>query len=50
MSKDVLVVDDDNMSGKLVADVLLAHGYSTLRASDGRTGLAVAQRHRPCLS
>jgi len=49
MSKDVLVIDDDNMSGKLVADVLLAHGYRTLRARDGRTGIAVARGHRPCL-
>jgi two-component system cell cycle response regulator DivK len=49
MSKNVLVIDDDNMSGKLVADVLLAHGYLTLRARDGRTGIAVARGHRPCL-
>ncbi len=49
MPKTVLIVDNDNFSGKLVADVLMSQDYRTLRTRDGHLVLDIARRHRPNL-
>ena len=49
MPKTVLIVDNDNFSGKLVADVLMSQNYRTLRTRDGHLVLDIARRHRPNL-
>jgi len=43
----VLIVDDNAMNAKLVADVLTAAGFRTLAAATGEEGVALADEHLP---
>ena len=49
MHKTVLIVEDDYLNMMFYNDVLEAHGYNTLQASDGRPVLAMAREHKPDL-
>ena len=48
-AKTVLVVEDDANTASLIALYLERDGFSPLTASDGKTGLRLARRHRPDL-
>jgi two-component system cell cycle response regulator DivK len=43
----VLIVDDNEKNLRLARDVLRAAGFSTLEATTGAEGVAVAAAHRP---
>jgi two-component system, cell cycle response regulator DivK len=43
----VLIVDDNAKNLKLVRDVLRAAGFTTLEATSGATGIALAAEHLP---
>jgi DNA-binding response OmpR family regulator len=43
----VLVVEDDQWIRFMVADLLKEHGYEALEASNGQTGLRLAEDKRP---
>ena len=45
----ILIVEDDTRNMKLVRDVMNANGYSTLEATTGEEGVALAMAHRPDL-
>jgi two-component system, cell cycle response regulator DivK len=45
----VLIVEDNDLNMKLFNDLLVAHGYDTLRTKDGVEALALARQHRPDL-
>ncbi len=45
----VLIVEDNEKSMKLVRDVLVATGYSTLEASTGEDAVSLALSHTPAL-
>jgi len=47
--KKVLIVEDNELNMKLFHDLLEAHGYMTIRTSDGREVLTLVRRHRPDL-
>ncbi|HEV2334756.1 MAG TPA: response regulator [Stellaceae bacterium] len=47
--KTVLIVEDNDLNMKLFNDLLEAHGYFTLRTSDGVEALRMARLHRPDL-
>ncbi len=39
MAKTILIVEDDELSMKLLTDLLHAHGYDTLHSVDGKDTL-----------
>ena len=43
----VLHIDDDPVLGRVVAALLAKDGFTPLTASDGESGLALAQREKP---
>jgi two-component system cell cycle response regulator DivK len=45
----VLVVEDDEKSRRLIADVLTAHGYDVVQADRGETALTLVGAARPAL-
>jgi CheY-like chemotaxis protein len=45
----VLVVDDERAIAELLQEVLGSAGYRVLRATNGRTALAIARREHPAL-
>jgi two-component system cell cycle response regulator DivK len=47
--EQILVVEDNEKSMKLVRDVLQATGYRTLEATTGRQGVELAAEHAPDL-
>ena len=49
MSELILIVDDNENNRKLARDVLEFAGFSTLEASGGVEGVALAQEHLPAL-
>ena len=49
LDKTVLVVEDNDLNMKLFHDVLEAHGYNVLQATDGMEGWRMAREHRPDL-
>ncbi len=49
VSKTVLVVEDNDLNMKLFCDLLAAHGYTTLQASDGRGVVDLVRREQPDL-
>ena len=49
MSQLILIVDDNENNRKLARDVLEFAGFSTLEASGGVEGVALAQEHVPAL-
>ncbi len=49
MSQLILIVDDNENNRKLARDVLEFAGFSTLEATGGVEGVALAQEHLPAL-
>lgn len=49
MAKRVLVVEDNELNLKLFCDLLMAHGYETMRTRDGREVLDLVRADRPDL-
>ncbi len=49
MSELILIVDDNANNRKLARDVLEFAGFSTLEATGGLEGVALAQEHLPAL-
>ena len=49
MAKTILIVEDDEMSMKLVTDLLHARCYDTLHSVDGMDTLQLAKKHHPDL-
>ena len=49
LDKTILVVEDNDASMMLSHDVLEAHGYNVLQATDGTEGWRMAREHRPDL-
>ncbi|MEO7189698.1 MAG: response regulator, partial [Vicinamibacterales bacterium] len=47
--RPILVVEDDEDSRTMVALLLEIEGYSSVVASDGAEGLALARERHPCL-
>ena len=45
--KTVLIVEDNQLSQKLLTDVLEYHGYLILKTELGEAALGVARQHRP---
>lgn len=45
----VLVVEDDEKSRRLIADILTAHGYHVLQAESGEAALALAEQTPPAV-
>jgi two-component system cell cycle response regulator DivK len=45
----ILIVEDNLKNLKLVRDVLQFHGYATLEAESGETGVALARERLPAL-
>lgn len=49
MAKSVLIVEDNELNMKLFDDLLTAHGYRTLKTTDGMKVLDMAREHMPDL-
>ena len=49
MSKTVLIVEDNELSMKLINDLLQAKGFNTLKAGDGLIALDIAREQIPDL-
>ncbi len=49
MGKTVLIVEDNELNMKLFNDLLVAHGYGTVKTRDGMKALDLAREHRPSL-
>ena len=49
MGKTVLIVEDNELNMKLFNDLLEAHGYLTLKTSNGIEAIELARQHRPNL-
>lgn len=47
--KSILIVDDERLICDLLAELLEEEGYQVIRAYDGESGLAAAERRRPDL-
>jgi two-component system cell cycle response regulator DivK len=45
----ILIIEDNLKNLKLVRDVLQFHGYATLEAESGETGVALARERLPAL-
>jgi two-component system NtrC family response regulator len=48
-TKPILIVDDDDSQRRLIEFWLQEESYSTLTASDGKTGLRLFEERSPCL-
>jgi two-component system cell cycle response regulator DivK len=49
MKKTVLIVEDNELNMKLFSDLLEAHGYATLKTSNGVEAIELTRKHRPNL-
>ncbi|GJD69621.1 Polar-differentiation response regulator DivK [Methylobacterium gnaphalii] len=49
MTKTVLIVEDNELNMKLFNDLLEAHGYATLKTSNGIEAIELARKHVPDL-
>jgi len=49
MTKQVLIVEDNDLNMKLFNDLLEAYGFSTLKSRSGLEGFELARTHRPDL-
>src|SRR5499425_577445 len=49
MSKNVMIVEDNELNMKLFHDLLEAHGYDTVATRNGIEALDLARKHRPDL-
>ncbi|VAW19832.1 hypothetical protein MNBD_BACTEROID05-713 [hydrothermal vent metagenome] len=47
--RSVLIIDDDEISIKILRNILLNHGYSVLTAMTGEEGLSIAIAQKPSL-
>ena len=47
--RKVLIVEDNELNMKLLNDILAAHGYTTLQATNGLEALRIARIYRPDL-
>ena len=45
----ILIVEDNPQNRLLMVDILTAHGYEVLEATDGEEGIAAARLHKPDL-
>jgi two-component system cell cycle response regulator DivK len=45
----VLIVEDNEKNMKLARDILQYHGFTTLEATTGEDGVALAREHRPAV-
>ena len=48
-TKEVLIVEDNELNMKLFNDLLEAHGYATLKTASGVEALDLARAHKPDL-
>ena len=49
LQKTVLIVEDNQLSQKLLTDILEYHGYLILKTELGEAALGLARQHRPDL-
>ena len=49
MAKTILIVEDNELNMKLFNDLLEAHGYVTLKTSNGVEAVELARSHHPDL-
>jgi two-component system cell cycle response regulator DivK len=49
MSKQVMIVEDNELNMKLFRDLIEASGYQTIRTRNGMEALDLARQHRPDL-
>lgn len=49
MIKTVLIVEDNELNMKLFSDLLEAHGFATLKTSNGIEAIELARQHQPNL-
>lgn len=49
MTKKILIVEDNDLNMKLFNDILVAHGYTTLKTMDGIAALTMAREQQPDL-
>lgn len=49
MAKTVLIVEDNELNMKLFHDLLSAHGYGTLKSTNGINAMELAREHKPDL-
>jgi two-component system, cell cycle response regulator DivK len=49
MTKTVLIVEDNELNMKLFSDLLEAHGFATLKTSNGIEAIELARAHQPNL-
>ncbi len=47
--RKVLIVEDHKMNMRMFTDILEAHGYEVVQATDGEQGCAMAKEHGPDL-
>jgi CheY-like chemotaxis protein len=48
-NRSILIVDDDEMIGKMIRPILFSHGYSVLTAETGEDGIQIAKKQKPDL-
>ncbi len=49
MSKRILVIEDTEDNRRILRDLLTNAGFELIEASDGESGVAMAEQHRPDL-
>ena len=49
MQPTILIIEDNEQNLYLARFILQQHGYTTLEARDGPTGIAAAEQHHPSL-
>jgi two-component system cell cycle response regulator DivK len=49
VAKTILIVEDNTLNMKMLADLLGSQGYAVLQAEDGEPGFTMAKQHRPDL-
>ena len=49
MTKEILIVDDQPKNLKLLCDLLMVSGYTTIEATDGEKGVKLAKVSKPDL-
>ncbi len=49
MTQTILIVEDNELNMKLFNDLLEAHGYATLKTSNGIEAIELARKHKPNL-
>jgi two-component system cell cycle response regulator DivK len=49
MTKNVMIVEDNELNMKLFTDLIEASGYGTIQTRNGLEALELARKHRPVL-